>query len=118
VFVGERRPLSCVAFVSAATVNLRLELVVTAGYGLPGGPFEIEFNGWKCYTGTVTEDWERHTVELPAAALRTGANELRYQWPAGGRAPRKVAAAMTDLGLGPESLDLIRIARMTVTALG
>lgn len=114
VFLGERRPSSCVTFVSTATADLRLELVVIAGLGLPGGPFEIELNGRPCHAGLVTTEWGQHLVDLPTAALEEGANVLRCHWPVGGRTEEAVALSINDLGLGPESLDLVRIARMRI----
>jgi hypothetical protein len=53
---------------------------------------------------------------LPVVLLTSGANELTFRWPPAARSRQSMSSAMSMLGLGPESLHLIRIARMRLTA--
>ncbi|PKW16558.1 hypothetical protein [Saccharopolyspora spinosa] len=116
VFTGERGPTSRYGFVTAGDRPLGLETVLTLGTGLPTSRFVVTLNGGRCYVGQVTDEWECHRLTLPVELLVPGANELSFRWSPAARAPQSTASAMSVLGLGPESLHLVRIARMRLTA--
>jgi hypothetical protein len=116
VFTGERDPVSRYGFVASGEEPISLDVVLTAGPGLPDGRFELALNGRACYSAPVTADWRSHRVILPAAMLRAGANELAFAWPAAARTRQSLSSAVSAFGTGPESLDLVRLARMRLSA--
>ncbi|MEO3812932.1 hypothetical protein ABGB17_28350 [Sphaerisporangium sp. B11E5] len=115
VFLGERAPVSRYGFLASGDRPLGLEIVLAAGPALPDGRFAMRLNGHLCHTGTVTPEWTTHRITLPPALLRAGANELAYAWPAAARDPDGVLAQISRLGTGPESLHLVRVARMRLS---
>ncbi len=116
IFAGERRMVSRYGFVTAAAGPLDLEIVLTTGPGMPPGRFTVELNGRACHEAPVTAEWLTHRLVLPADLLSPGTNELAFRWPVASRDPRTMSSAITALGTGPESLHLVRITRMRLTA--
>lgn len=116
VFTSERGPVTRYGFLTTARVPLRLDAVLAVGPGLPGGHFGIMLNDAPMHEGDMTPQWSSHEVPLPPAALRPGANELCFTWPAGSRDAEWIAETMRTLGTGPESHPLARIARLRLRA--
>lgn len=114
VFTAERDPECRYGFVTSGVAPIRWEAVLAAGPGLPGGTFVLLVNGRVHHEGRLTPGWQRHELDLPPAVLRPGVNELVLRWPAGSRAPDSMTSAIARLGLGPESLPLVRIARLRI----
>lgn len=112
VFTGDRLPATRYGFVAAQPHALVLDLVLAVGPGLAAGPFEVLLNDVVCYTGTVTPGWSTHEIALPASAVRASLNELHYRWPVSPRDPKTIESSMSRLGVGPENLHVVRVARM------
>lgn len=116
VYTGEKGLVGRYGFIATGDVDLRLDVVVTLGPGLRPGDLVIRLNGHTCATATVPSGWLMQTVTLPSALLNRGANELVMSWPATSREPGTVRSMIRELGIGPENLDLVRIARLRVRA--
>lgn len=118
VFTGEKCLATRYDFVATGDTDLCLDIVVTVGPGLRPGDLEVRLNEQTCYVGSVTAEWQTHRIPLPAAMLVHGANTVVIEWPATVRDPLVTRSILSGLGVGPENLDLVRLARVRIRANG